>query len=230
MDWTASVDIYCERTGPGLLAEPLNAVTNLSFFLAAWAGLALARRAGRLTASVQVLIGLTLAVGIGSTLFHTFAQRWAGAMDVLPILLFIVTYLFLALWRYFGMRRAEAAALAVGFLFFAAGLRRAAAATLPPAFEGATGYLPALVALLACGALLAARRRIVGAWLLGTGAVFAASLTFRALDRQLCEQIAVGTHFMWHILNGLVLGLLLAAWIRHGVRERPAVAGAAAPA
>ena len=232
MDWTASVDIYCERTGPGLLAEPLNAVTNLSFFLAAWVGLVLARRAGKLTGSVRVLIGLTLAVGIGSTLFHTFAQRWAGAMDVLPILLFIVTYLFLALWRYFGMRWTEAAVLAFGFLFFAAGLRRAAAATLPPAFEPATGYLPALVALIACGALLAARRRIVGAWLLGTGAVFAASLTFRALDQRLCEQFAMGTHFMWHILNGLVLGLLLAAWIRHGATARggQAVAGAAAPA
>jgi hypothetical protein len=25
------IDVYCERIGPGLLAEPLNAVTNASF-------------------------------------------------------------------------------------------------------------------------------------------------------------------------------------------------------
>ena len=28
---------YCERIGPGLLAELLNAVTNASFLIAAWA-------------------------------------------------------------------------------------------------------------------------------------------------------------------------------------------------
>ena len=31
------MDAYCERVGPGLLAEPLNAVSNISFLLAAWA-------------------------------------------------------------------------------------------------------------------------------------------------------------------------------------------------
>jgi hypothetical protein len=36
MNWTQAVDIYCERLGPGLWAEPLNAVTNVAFFVAAW--------------------------------------------------------------------------------------------------------------------------------------------------------------------------------------------------
>jgi hypothetical protein len=227
MDWTASVDIYCERLGPGLLAEPLNAVTNLSFFVAAWLALRSARARGRLDPAMLWLIGLTFAVGVGSTLFHTFAQRWAGAADVIPILLFIVSYLFLALWRYFGARWWEAAALAAAFLFFASGLRGAAAAALPPAFDGATGYLPALLALVACGAFLALRRRAAGFWLLGAGALFAVSLTFRALDGRVCAGFPLGTHFLWHLLNGAVLGVLLFAWARHGARP---VAGRAAAA
>ena len=32
----AVLDLYCERLGPGLLAEPLNAVTNGAFLVAAW--------------------------------------------------------------------------------------------------------------------------------------------------------------------------------------------------
>jgi hypothetical protein len=32
---TASVDIYCERIDPGFWAEPVNALTNLAFLLAA---------------------------------------------------------------------------------------------------------------------------------------------------------------------------------------------------
>jgi hypothetical protein len=38
--WKADMmDVYCERVGPGLLAELLNAVSNTSFLLAAWAAL-----------------------------------------------------------------------------------------------------------------------------------------------------------------------------------------------
>lgn len=230
MDWTASVDIYCERTHAGLLAEPVNAVTNLAFFLAAWLALRTARAQGRLDWTMALLIGLTFAVGLGSTLWHTFAQRWAGAADVVPILLFIVSYLGLALWRYFGATRLESLVVAVAFVFFAGGLRSAAAATLPEMFHPAIGYLPALLALVACGALLALRGRPVAWWLLAAAAVFTVSLTFRSLDARWCDAFPMGVHFMWHILNGVVLGTLLFAWLRHGARETTRAAAPMAPA
>lgn len=226
MDWTAPVDIYCERLGPGLLAEPLNAVTNLSFFVAAMVGLIAARRRGRVDAEAALLIGLTLALGTGSTLFHTFAQRWAGAADVIPILLFILAYLFVALRRFFAAPAADAAALTLAFLFFASGLRDAAGGALPGGFAPALGYLPALVALLVCGLLLALRGHGAGGWLIAAAGLFAVSLTFRSLDQRLCGLWPIGTHFLWHLLNGAVLGTLLVAHARH--RARRVAAGAAA--
>jgi hypothetical protein len=219
MDWFRPVDIYCERTDPGFWAEPVNALTNLAFFLAAFVGWFAAKRAGRLDGWTKLLIALVAMVGLGSGLFHTFAQRWSGAADVLAILLFIVAYLGLSLWRYFGARPAEAAAGAVAFLFFASGVRSAAAATLPDALQPATGYLPALLALGLCGGLLMLRRHPVGAWLLTAAALFMASLTFRALDMRLCDAFPMGTHFMWHLLNGTLLGVLLVAYVRHGSGE-----------
>lgn len=210
------VDIYCERTAPGLFNEPINALTNLAFILAAWLVLRQARAEGRLDTPLRVLIGLVFAIGVGSGLWHTFAQRWAGAADVIPILLFIVTYVGLAMWRYFGTRGAEALAIAIGFLFFAGGLRSAAAANLPPVMSPSFGYLPALVALVTCGVLLMLRRHPAGLWLLGAAAVFVVSLTFRALDQHVCDGFALGTHFLWHLLNAVVLGTLLLAYLRHG--------------
>ncbi|MBB3984658.1 hypothetical protein GGQ68_000974 [Sagittula marina] len=35
MDWSAPIDLYCERAGTGLWSEPLNAWSNLAFPLAA---------------------------------------------------------------------------------------------------------------------------------------------------------------------------------------------------
>jgi hypothetical protein len=52
------MDAYCERTGPGLLAETLNAITNASFLIAAWAAWLLARRLGRRSVDIQILIWL----------------------------------------------------------------------------------------------------------------------------------------------------------------------------
>ena len=82
------IDLYCERCGPGLLAEPLNATTNLAFLIAAWAAWVLARRLNSLSGGIQGLIFLTVSLGIGSALFHTFATAWARVLDVVPILLF----------------------------------------------------------------------------------------------------------------------------------------------
>ena len=70
MDWTGAVDEYCERMSPEYWAEPVNAVTNLAFVLAAvimWrrvVGMPLAR----------ALCVVLSAIGVGSYLFHTHAQ------------------------------------------------------------------------------------------------------------------------------------------------------------
>ena len=56
-----TVDLYCERLGPGLLAEPLNAITNLAFFIAAWLLWRQSRIAGSLTGGVILLLALLVA-------------------------------------------------------------------------------------------------------------------------------------------------------------------------
>ncbi len=49
---------------------------------------------------------------------------------------------------------------------------------------------------------------------LGAG-VLVVSLTFRTLDDPLCDAIPMGTHFLWHILNGLMLGWMIEVYRRH---------------
>jgi hypothetical protein len=70
------IDLYCERLHAGLWAEPVNAASNLAFFLAAAGAYMLWKREGKNDRFILLLIGLAVLVGIGSTLFHTFATRW----------------------------------------------------------------------------------------------------------------------------------------------------------
>jgi len=49
---------------------------------------------------------------------------------------------------------------------------------------------------------------------LATGAaILAVSLTFRSLDASLCAAIPLGTHFMWHVLNAVMLGWMIHVYL-----------------
>ncbi|MEB3265606.1 MAG: hypothetical protein VKN13_03220 [Cyanobacteriota bacterium] len=195
------IDLYCERLGPGLWAEPLNAITNLAFALAAWR---LARLAGGVAAGrdwgVLALAGLALALAIGSGLFHTVATPWAMAADVLPILLFQLLVLLLWLRRRLGLALLPSIGLCGLFL-----LASLAGRAVPGLLNGSLAYGPTLAVL----ALLAwhDRRQGRGNQLLQATLLFALSLLLRSLDNALCPLWPLGTHLFWHLLNAEVLVL-----------------------
>lgn len=216
MDWNRPINAYCERLGPGFWAVPLNAATNAAFFVAALVGLVLAWRDGRLDAPVVLLVGLTAVIGTGSFLFHTFATAWAALADTIPITVFILGYFGIAMHRFRGVGRGRAVLLTLGFLAAMPALAALLDLTVGGLLGGSQGYLPAFLALLGVGMWLRGRGHPAGGWLLAAAATFAVSLGLRTLDGPLCPVWPVGTHFLWHMLNGVVLGTLLVALIRHG--------------
>lgn len=209
---------YCERIGDHLWDEPWNAVTNGAFLLAAFAAYRLWRRAGGDDRPALILILLVGAIGIGSFLFHTRPQPWTLAADVIPIQLFAFSYFALALARFVGLGPAATAFGTAAFFVFALSLGWGAASFLPPGLRGFAGYAAFLLGLWGMAAVLWRREggretaRIVAL----AGLVFALSLTFRTLDRPLCDVIPLGTHWLWHLLNATVLYLLLRAAILQG--------------
>lgn len=194
------IDIYCERTGPAFWSEPVNALTNLAFLVAAWALWRLARREGALDAGAWALIAIVAAIGAGSFAFHTLATRAAMLADVIPILIFQLVWLFLYLRRVVGWGAMTALMPVAGYL--ALSMLMSAAP-----LGGSAMYLPALVVVLGIGAFHAQAPRPGRYDLLAAGGVLAVSLTFRTIDGAVCPAFPLGTHFLWHLLNGLVLYL-----------------------
>lgn len=206
MNWSQPVDLYCERLGPTFWAEPLNAFTNLSFLIAAAVAFVQWRRAGGKDWPVLVLIGVTFAIGIGSFIFHTVATRGASLFDTVPIAVFIYGYLLLALRRFLNLSTLVALVVLGAFVVLSA-----LEARLVPAgtLNGSHAYLPAWAALVIVGWLSNDRRS--GRLLLAAAAVLAASLVCRSIDQAVCAALPIGTHFLWHTLNGVVLYLALRA-------------------
>ncbi len=226
MDWTKYIDGYCERVDPSYWSEPVNAVSNIAFIIAAALALREARARGALDAGMAWLIFLVTVTGVGSYLFHTHAQMWAAMADTTPIMLFILSYLALSMRRYFGLSWWAAGGITVGFLLLSSGFRPALGYLMDypygmSPFNGSEGYFPAFIALMVVGWILRRRDHPAALWIGGTAFIFAVSLTFRTMDNDVCYGFPLGTHFMWHILNGVVLGTLLIAMIRHGKAPAP---------
>ncbi|NEU12128.1 ceramidase [Methylobacterium sp. BTF04] len=228
--WFAPIRAYCERGDAGFWAEPLNALSNGAFLVAAVAAGWQALRSPRRDAAALALAILVGIVGLGSFLFHTLAVRWSLLADVIPIAVFIHAYFFLALRRYFGLGTVAATGITLAFAALNIGLEPALDAatgrSLAALTNGSIGYVPALLALAGFGAglllpqgcALGPARRQAGRALLGIAAVFAVSLAARTGDARLCAGWPLGTHFVWHILNAGVLYGLVTVALRYRAR------------
>lgn len=103
MNWYNSVWLYCERgTGTALLAEPVNAASNIMFFFVAIAAMGIYRKLPQAHRSADhlLLIMLTLLVGLGNLSFHLFANQWSELLHMLPLILFMVVFLAFALNKF----------------------------------------------------------------------------------------------------------------------------------
>jgi hypothetical protein len=236
MTFGEHVFLYCERgTNEALLAEPINAISNVAFLLAALIGLQLVlwRPPEERSPDHFLLPALVLFIGLGSLAFHLYADQGTALADVVPISLFMLVYLGFALNRFLGVPPAWTALLVIGFAAIVAitmqvqcsegaiGLLGPDAQGAKPCLNGSLFYLPALVALIVVGLILSERGHSAAPWLLWGAAIFAVSITLRSLDIALCDRVLiegrkVGTHFAWHVLNGLALFLLLRASLEGG--------------
>jgi hypothetical protein len=231
MNLSERVFFYCERgTSPELLAEPLNAASNGAFLLAALVALWLLLRRPKEDRSADhaLLIALVFLVGLGSLAFHLYADKATLLADVIPINLFMLVYLGFALNRFLRVPPGWTVLLLIGFVAInyvtaqlkcwegGIGFPGPGVSGASECMNGSLGYLPALAAMAIIGGLLYERRHPAAPYILWAALIFAVSVTFRSIDMAVCgdtlfEGRKLGTHFVWHLLNGLTLFLLLRA-------------------
>ena len=213
MDWARAIDGYCERTDPSYWSEPVNAASNLVFVVAAFI---MWQRTGGM-AGGRVLSAILFTIGIGSWLFHTHATVWAAIADTTPIMAFTLVYIFLANRDFWGLPVWAALLGAAAYIPYSAALTPLFEAL--PFFRISSFYWPLPVLILAYAVLQRGRAPELSRNLAIGGAVLCLSLFARSLDEPLCSAIPLGTHFLWHILNAVMLGWMIETWRRHMVNS-----------
>ena len=199
--WLNPVDIYCERLDASYWSEPLNAITNLSFIIAAF----FIWRLGSPRASVMAV--LLVLIGLGSFSFHTYANRLTGLLDVLAIALYLVAFAFLipkqwikqSIWIQIGS--VTILIVSISLVQWGSASFKPSLPWLPPGM-----YVGAWLALVMYTAITRVSNLNAARYLGMAALIFPLSLAARQLDLPLCDSSG-GTHWLWHVLNGLTLYL-----------------------
>jgi len=202
------LDLYCERTSPDFWAEPVNAVTNLAFLLGAWMVWRLACRERALDTGIIALIGLIVAISLGSFLFHTLASKLTRWLDILPIFIFQLLYLGLYCRRVMRLPMTPTCLFLLFFLLAALG-----ASQFPAYLNGSLIYVPAWLVIVILGWYHYRSEKAGRGLLLATAGILLISIALRSIDISVCSRFEPGTHFLWHVLNALVLYLVMRALI-----------------
>lgn len=209
MDLFRPIDAYCERVDPSFWAEPVNALTNASFIIAAiWAW-----RITHGNRAAQILCMILAVIGVGSFLFHTSAQVWSMWADVIPIMAFTFFYMGLSNRDYLGLSRINQALAFGGFLALCAVM--SFLVSIVPVIHVSAPYAGLPVTLILYGILLRPKHPRTGRGLIIGGAVLTVSLLMRSLDNVLCPSWPLGTHFLWHTINGVLLAWLIYVYSTH---------------
>ena len=209
MDWFHPLNNYCERQLAGFWGEPVNTLTNL-IFIALGLILALKTKANRFCFYFSLQI---IAIGIASSIFHTFANNLGAFLDIASIIVFGMTYIFAVNLCFLNVSYFLSfliAMLLVPFSFAVSFLTMVSLGEL----NGSSWYISFVILFLIYAFLL---RRICSDFsrvLLYSTAFFVLSIIFRSIDHAFCNIIPVGTHFIWHIMNGILLSLLVWSFYR----------------
>ncbi|MFD5629456.1 ceramidase domain-containing protein [Streptomyces sp. NPDC127072] len=214
MNWGEHLDEYCERSSAAFWAEPVNAVSNLAFLVAALAIWRVLRPFPRVPTSIALLAPGMALVGVGSFAFHTLATRWSQVLDVLPITVFVLFCLagFLRWFHGLGWRRCV-----LGVAAFAA-FTAVFGALVGDSVPNRSGmYVPVLLLLTGLAVTLRASREPGRArqWreFAAAAVVFAVALSARTVDEAICAPFPLGTHFLWHTLDAVLVFLVSHALI-----------------
>ena len=216
MSLNQSIDIYCERISPEIFAEPINFFTNIAFWVAFFLLLKKYNKKNYEHVNLRIysiiLISLVLIIGTGSFLFHLFGNVWSLLADTIPIMIFIILYLYLAVRFYLEQTQVISVFSIFLFLFLNYSLSYLGV-------EEISSYLMALFSMLiiACIAYRKNKRNISYGLFL-TSFIFMLSLGFRQLDLFTCAQFSHGTHWIWHILNSILLYTLVVLFIERKIR------------
>ena len=199
---------YCEG-GVGLFyTQPVNTISNIALLIAAYFAYRLIRTKHVNNKTVKILPFILAVTGIGSILWHGMPNLLTNFADTLPLSAFVLVSLFFLLDKLLNKR-----GLVWKILLAFTLVETPFIFHILPSLNGFLPYLIVLVFGVFLSYGLVKKYKILTPHLVTIIVLFAIAFFFRTIDHTVCPVFSAGTHFIWHILNALVLYLLIRVFI-----------------
>lgn len=205
----------CERREPDeLWAEPLNVISSVGFLVAAY--LILKKCIGHPEIKkekkwdIHILNFLVLAIGCSSVIFHMAPSHYTELLDIFFIVAFINIFFLSFMVRVAKLKIYQ---IVVAYLAFT-GSTHMLVSQFPNAMNDSIAYLSSVFTIIFIAFYLKKKRRAGSTDFKYAAIIGMISLTFRSIDNYVCDYIHIGTHFMWHFLNSVLIYLLLKQLVR----------------
>lgn len=209
----------CERAATGPFAEPLNVLSSFAFMFVAIAIYRFYHKHEDLQRrwiwDIHALTFITFIIGCCSVAFHSFPTPTTELFDTVSIIFFIMLYFSSVLYRIGRCTPLQAFICLLAFT----GSSYALVHQFPHSMNDSIGYLSSMIALIIIAVHLHLRRRPSAQYFMLASITGMVSLFCRVIDREVCAQFPLGTHFIWHTLNATLLYILLRQIIRNVNRE-----------
>lgn len=177
------------------MVEPLNALTNFAFLIGAYYLYKFIRVNNLKSRLGTFLIGLMVAVGLGSMSWHMYRSEATLLLDRLPIYIFFIFALYFAIQSITkNIKFTITVSALLGILYYVI------FSYIPGinVFYGLLRFVFAFVVLAILNALI--RNKYGHEYNFSIALIiFAVALMFRTLDLLVCPFFSLGTHFLWHI-------------------------------
>ena len=193
---------YCEYSSFLFTTQPLNTFSSVAFPIVAFFIFRMIPPSHPRWALVWPTVPLCILIGIGSTLWHTYQERWALAMDVLPIFAFLLVFQCIFLKKFTPWSRLRIAFDMLGLL---AVMGAASLVGNDLFLQKSNAFVPVALWLIYAGLVVGQRHPRQARLCFLAAPVFALAIAFRIIDMPLCDRWEEGTHFLWHSFSALTL-------------------------
>lgn len=188
---------YCERISEAFWAEPINALTNGLFFLAAIAVYSLIKK-HKLNGLYRVLPYELAIVGVGSFLWHTARSPITQVLDGSLLYIFILTVLVLLLKQLSGKWNIAWFGL-IGLVLF----QVAVFIFVPALRDTPIRHIIALTTFILLSLWIKKKTGVLPKNLLIAIASYITAIVAKGVDLSVCNVFPIGTHFLWHALGAM---------------------------
>ena len=199
---------YCERVGNKFYAEPVNAISNIAFFVSAFFIYRLLKKHNIKSFVYWFLFVLLLLVGTGSLLYHSFRNPFTLALDAIPIYIFFLTFIYVLLER-LTKSRSVPVFLLVGFFV----VQILASYAFPDFLSGSIRHVVNGITFFGLLVWLYQKYDRLDPYLIAAFLVYILAIVFRSIDNSICAMLPIGTHFLWHIFNATAVYFAIRALI-----------------